>query len=145
MFFRFKIAEILATQPERFLVSDGNMQRNSVSYGPLKSMERRLIIDKPLFHRKGDGRLNDADWAAHKDVSQQEMLLKHHLALAPLATIDIFVSDAWVVEELIKLIGPTHPLAANIRVAHNPFQHSNRHLECYYSETCAEVTTDFHG
>ncbi|MGI4761978.1 MAG: DarT ssDNA thymidine ADP-ribosyltransferase family protein [Janthinobacterium lividum] len=143
VFFRFKIAEILATQPERFFVSDGNMQRRSVSYDTLKTMERRLTIDKTLFHQKQDGRLSEEDWAKHKDVSQQEILLKHHLALVPLSTIDIFVVDNWAAEELTKLIGTAHPLAANIRVVSGAFRGSNRQLDCYYSETCAEVTTDF--
>jgi hypothetical protein len=143
VFFRFRISEILATQPERFFVSDGNMQRSSVSHGPLKNMERRLTIDKLLFHRNGDGWLETDEWLAHKDISQQEILLEHHLDLNPLITIDICVSDHWAEQELIKLIGPSHPLASRIQVESSLFRRNNRQLDCSYSDSYVRVTTDF--
>ena len=72
VYFRFRLSEILATQPERFHISDGNMQRNAVSHGPLRQMFGRFNPNDLIFYRlDSDGFLGER-FSEFKDVSQPD-------------------------------------------------------------------------
>ncbi|QNE41912.1 DUF4433 domain-containing protein (plasmid) [Hymenobacter sp. NBH84] len=144
IYFRFRLSEILATQLDHFYVSDGNMQSSNTDFDLLAKMLHRIDTSYLLYHHKEkDGWLEPERWQKHKDISQQEILIKSGLSLSKLGTVDIFVPDYWAAEELRRLIGHDHPLAAHIQTGYGCFRHENRSLECSYSETHVEVNTDF--
>lgn len=143
VYFRFRLSEILATQPEPFHISDGNMQRNAVSHGPLRQMFGRFNPSNLLFHHlDNDGFLGDR-FREFKDISQQEILLKRSLDITKLDTVDIIVPDSWAYDELLNLIGADHPLAKRGQVGYSNFHDGNRAVGCGYSDTYVDVNTDF--
>ena len=145
VFFRFRLDEILQKSAERFYISDGNMQRAETTHGPLRSMQRRFNPDPLLYHRKATGPfLNPSDWKLHKDISQQEILLRPGLELAAVDTIDIFVQDDWAGDELRHLIGSDHPLVNCIQVDYGECFHSdNKPVHCEYIDNKLTVKTNF--
>ncbi|MBJ6146315.1 DarT ssDNA thymidine ADP-ribosyltransferase family protein [Hymenobacter sp. BT559] len=143
VYFRFRLSEILATQPDRFHISDGNMQRSAVTHGPLRQMFGRFNPNYLLFYRLDtDGFLGDK-FPEFKDVSQQEILLKPSLDITKLDTVDIIVPNDWAYNELLNLIGPDHPLAQRVQIGNSTFHGGNRAVDCGYSDTHIDVDTDF--
>ncbi|WP_210116042.1 DarT ssDNA thymidine ADP-ribosyltransferase family protein [Hymenobacter wooponensis] len=143
VYFRFRIAEILATQPERFHISDGNMQGRATTHDTLKNMWGLFRPHPLLFHRLGiDGRFKNP-FDEFKEISQQEILLKPSLDITKLTDVDILVSDYWTYDELKKLIGSNHPLASRIRFANSEFHDENQQLWCSYSDNQVSVETEF--
>ena len=141
--FRFRLAEILATQPERFHISNGNMQSNSTRHGTLRQIYSLFDCGNLLFHHLDkDGFLGDR-FEEFRSISQQEILLRNSLDMTNLATIDIIVPDAWAYGELLNLIGADHPLAQRIQIGYSNFHDGNKAVDCSYSDTHVDVDTDF--
>lgn len=145
VFFKFDLQEIILKHKNQCFISNGNMQTNWATAGPIASMLPKFNFMDVYSTIKNT---SDGDWHTYINYSQQEFLIPDEFDFSDLKNFLIIVPNSAVKRQLQNAIIPNSELSRKIIIDNYQYQvlhNENKKIEYQIHENEISIWTDYQG
>lgn len=145
VFFKFDLQEIILKHREQCFISNGNMQTNWASAGPISQMLPKFNFMDVYSTIKNT---SDGNWQTYINYSQQEFLIPEEFDFSDIKKYSIIVPNRATKRQLLEVIKNESDLSRRVVIdnyEHQVFHNENKKIEYEIDGDILTVWTDYQG